>query len=168
MRSALSIDVQAPPQLVFDLAHDVTRWPALLPHYRDVQVTDRHDDGSLTARMLAIRPVVPALGYGVPVAWRARVWADPTTLGLRFRHRGGATGGMDVAWRIEPLDAGCRVTIEHVYAPALPGWASFVDRQFVRPIASRTLASFKAIAEATAPIVPARRSTTRRRTNRSI
>jgi hypothetical protein len=32
----------------------------------------------------------------------------------------------------------------------MPGWAWFVDRAFTRPIASRTLATFKALAEALA------------------
>jgi ribosome-associated toxin RatA of RatAB toxin-antitoxin module len=148
VRSSLSIDVDAPAKLVFELARDVTRWPALLPHYRDVRVVERHADGSTTARMLAVRTVVPAVGYGIPVAWRARVWQEPATLGLRFRHQGGATNGMDVSWRIEPADGACHVTIEHVFDPPLPGWAAFVDGLFVRPIAGRTLATFKAIAEA--------------------
>jgi ribosome-associated toxin RatA of RatAB toxin-antitoxin module len=168
MRSAQSIDVHAPAQLVFDLAHDVTRWPALLPHYRGVHVVERHADESLTARMVAVRPLVPAVGYGIPVAWRARVWADPKALGLRFRHLGGATRGMRVTWHIEPTDDGCRVTIVHAFDPTPAAWATFVDRLFVRPIASRTLATFKAIAEATAPLAAAKRSAPRRRTNGSI
>ena len=155
MRSAISIDVDAPAKLVFGLARDVTRWPALLPHYRDVRVLQSHDDGSMTARMLAIRPVVPALGYGIPVAWRARVWQDPAAPGLRFRHQGGATDGMEVAWRIVPAGGGCHVTIEHDFSPAAPGWALLVDRLFVRPIAGRTLATFKLIAEAVQAAAPA-------------
>jgi hypothetical protein len=55
---------------------------------------------------------------------------------------------MDVTWRIEPSERGCRVTIEHDFRPRLPGWAWFVDRAFTRPIATRTLATFAAIAEA--------------------
>jgi hypothetical protein len=55
---------------------------------------------------------------------------------------------MDVTWRIEPTDGGCRVTIEHVFAPRLSGWAALIDRWFTRPIAGRTLATFKTIAEA--------------------
>ena len=55
---------------------------------------------------------------------------------------------MDVTWRIEPIVGGSRVSIDHQFAPRLPGWAWFVDRAFTRPIASRTLATFKAIAEA--------------------
>ena len=149
MRSSISVDVRAPAGLVFELARDVERWPDLLPHYREVRVEDRHPGGAITARMLATRDVVRRLGYGVPVAWRARLGSDRPTLTLWFRHLGGATKGMDVRWRIEPADDGCRVTIEHDFAPRVPAWAEILDRMFVRPIAARTLASFKAIAEAT-------------------
>jgi hypothetical protein len=55
---------------------------------------------------------------------------------------------MDVRWRIERTASGSRVSIEHVFGPRLPGWAFVVDRLFVRPIATRTLRAFKAIAEA--------------------
>jgi len=150
MRSSISIDIDAPARLVFGLARDVERWPRLLPHYLDVRVEGREPGGALTARMVAVRAVVPRLGYGLPVAWRARTWAEPDDLRLRFAHVGGATAGMDVTWRIEPTAAGCRVTIEHAFEPAVPGWAAFLDRAFVRPIAGRTLATFKAIAEAVA------------------
>jgi hypothetical protein len=57
---------------------------------------------------------------------------------------------MDVTWRIEPTDTGSRVSIDHRFEPRMPGWAWFVDRAFTRPIATRTLATFKAIAEALA------------------
>ena len=60
----------------------------------------------------------------------------------------GATKGMDVTWRIEPLANGTRVSIDHDFRPRLPGFAWFVDRAFTRPIAGRTLATFKVLAEA--------------------
>jgi ribosome-associated toxin RatA of RatAB toxin-antitoxin module len=148
MRSAMSIDIDAPAQLVFDLARGVERWPDLLPHYLDVRVEGRDAGGAITARMLAIRAVVPRVGYGIPVAWRARTWAEPADLRLRFVHLGGATAGMDVTWRIAATAGGCRVTIEHDFDPAIAAWATFLDRFFVRPIAERTLATFKSIAEA--------------------
>jgi ribosome-associated toxin RatA of RatAB toxin-antitoxin module len=153
MHSTLSIDVEAPARLVFDLARDVERWPALLPHYRDVRVEarDAEPGGAVTARMLAIRSIVPLLGYGIPIAWRARTWAEEASLRLRFVHLGGATKGMDVTWRIEATPAGCRVSIDHAFDPRMPGFAAIVNGLFVRPIATRTLASFKAIAEAVAP-----------------
>lgn len=150
MKRAVSIDVAAPPELVFRLARDVERWPRLLPHYVRAHVVARGDDGSVTAEFVARRPLVPALGLGLPVAWRSRTWSEPDALRLRFHHLGGATGGMDVTWRIEARDGGCRVSIEHDFRPRLPGFARFVDRFFTRPIAGRTLATFAALAEALA------------------
>lgn len=147
MNSTVSVEVEAPAALVFRLARDIERWPRLLPHYVRVRAVERRPDGELVAEMVARRDVVPVLGLGLPVAWRSRTWNEPEALRLRFRHIGGATNGMDVTWRIEPTAAGCRVSIDHTFGPRLPGWAWFVDRAFTRPIASRTLATFKAIAE---------------------
>ncbi len=148
MHTEIAIDVAAPPDLVFRLARDVERWPSLLPHYASVGVEERLPDGSVVARLVARRPLVPVLGIGLPVAWRSRSWSEAGSRRLRFVHRGGATNGMDVTWRIEPLGAGTRVTIAHDFRPRLPGWAALVDRLFTRPIAGRTLGTFKAIAEA--------------------
>lgn len=151
MRSTLSIDVEAPAELVFRLAHDVERWPALLPHYVAVDVLERTADG-LTARMIVRRTLIPIVGLGLPVAWRSRTWAEPTQRRLRFQHLGGATAGMEVTWRIEPNgDGRSRVTLEHDFRPRFAPWAVVIDRLFVRPIARRTMATFKAIAEAVAP-----------------
>jgi ribosome-associated toxin RatA of RatAB toxin-antitoxin module len=148
VRSTIGVDVDAPPELVFRLARDVERWPRLLPHYVAVRPVERGGDGSVVAEMVARRPLVPVLGLSLPVAWRARTWSDESSLRLRFVHRGGATNGMDVTWRIEPRGGGARVEIDHDFRPRVPGWAAFIDAGFTRPIASRTLATLKAIAEA--------------------
>jgi ribosome-associated toxin RatA of RatAB toxin-antitoxin module len=150
MRSTISVEAAAPAELVFRLARDVERWPRLLPHYVLVRAIARGADGTLVAEMVARRELIRVLGLGLPVAWRSRTWNEPAALRLRFVHIGGATNGMDVTWRIEPTDTGSRVSIDHQFRPRLPGWAWFVDRAFTRPIASRTLATFKAIAEALA------------------
>ena len=148
MKSTLSVDVAAPPELVFRLARDVERWPRLLPHYVAVRPVERDGDGALLAQMVARRPIVPVLGLSLPVAWRARTWSEEASLRLRFVHRGGATNGMDVTWRIEERAGGCRVSIDHDFRPRFAPWAALIDRGFTQPIASRTLATFKAIAEA--------------------
>jgi ribosome-associated toxin RatA of RatAB toxin-antitoxin module len=165
MRSTVTVDVRAPASLVFALARDVERWPALLPHYLRVMVRARHAGGSITAEMVAVRAVIPRIGLGLPVAWRSRFWAEEDPLQLRFIHVGGATSGMDVTWRFVPQDAGCSVSIEHDFRPRMPGWAWSIDRLFVRPIARRTLTTFKSIAEAIAPALPqpGRRSERRQR-----
>jgi hypothetical protein len=147
VRSALSIDVAAEPGVVFGLAREVERWSTLLAHYRRSRRLARNHDGSLVVQFVAVRPIGPLDVYGLPVAWRARTWSEPADCRLRFRHLGGATAGMDVTWFIEPAAGGSRVTIEHDF-PAPLAWASFIDRQFTRPIAGRTLATFKVLAEA--------------------
>ena len=151
MDSEIAIDIDAPPGLVFDLAKDVERWAVLLPHYARSTAIERRSDGSLVVDFVARRALVPVLGLGLPVAWRSRTWNEPATRRLRFVHVAGATRGMDVTWHIEPrTDDGSttRVVIEHEFRPRLPGFAAFVDRFFTRPIAGRTLATFKALAEA--------------------
>ena len=148
MRSTMSVQMAAPPWLVFRLARDVERWDRLLPHYARSRVVARASDGARLIEFVARRPFIGLLGLGVPVAWRARTWAEPATLGLRFVHIAGATRGMDVTWRIEPSGDGALVSIDHDFRPRLPGFAWFVDQAFTRPIAGRTLATFKALAEA--------------------
>jgi ribosome-associated toxin RatA of RatAB toxin-antitoxin module len=155
MHSTIGIDIAAPPELVYRLARDVTRWARILPHYARSQVVRREPDGVLVCDFVARRPFVPVLGMGLPVTWRSRTWHEPATRRLRFVHVAGATKGMDVTWTIElvprPNGApGTRVEIAHEFTPAVPGFAWFVDRFFTRPIAGRTLASFRALAEAVA------------------
>ena len=152
MHTEISIDVDRPPRTVFDLASDISRWPVLLPHYRKVTIESRID-GKVTATMQAIRPIWRRIG--IPVWWRSQQWsdeADNDDLRLRFKHVAGATKGMDVTWHIRSTDLGSHVTIEHEFSRRLPLlgeslFPSVVDRLFVRPIAGRTLATFKKLAE---------------------
>jgi ribosome-associated toxin RatA of RatAB toxin-antitoxin module len=162
MHSDIAIDIDAPAGLVFALAHDVERWATLLPHYARSRAIDHDARGRPFVDFVARRPLVPFLGLGLPVAWRSRTWNEPETRRLRFVHVAGATRGMDVTWRIEASRDGlaCRVTIGHDFSPRMPGFALFVDRFFTRPIAGRTLATFKALAEALASGSPPPTKTT--------
>jgi ribosome-associated toxin RatA of RatAB toxin-antitoxin module len=137
---------------VFELARVIDRWPRILPHYRKVTVLSR-DGGTVVASMHASRAFGP---LRIPVRWQARAWADDSDaedLRLRFVHVGGATKGMDVTWHITPRGGnGATVAIVHDFSRRLPllGTELFpqiVDRLFVAPIAGRTLATFKRLAE---------------------
>lgn len=153
MRTTIGIDVAAPPDLVYRLARDVTRWERLLPHYaRSAVVREEPGDrGVRVCDFVARRSFVPVLGLGIPVTWRSRTWHEPASRRLRFVHVAGATKGMDVTWTIEPTaDGGTRIEIAHDFRPRVPAFAAFVDAVFTRPIAGRTLATFKALAEALA------------------
>lgn len=149
MKSEIAIDIDAEPGLVFALARDVERWSVLLPHYARSRVVDRAAEGRPVVQFVARRPLVPVLGLALPVIWASRTWNEPETRRLHFDHVAGATRGMRVVWRIEPRAAGgARVTISHEFDPPIPGFAWLVDQFFTRPIARRTLATFKALAEA--------------------
>jgi ribosome-associated toxin RatA of RatAB toxin-antitoxin module len=150
VKSTISVTISAPRELVFRLARDVERWDRLLPHYSRSRAVGRRPDGSVVVDFVARRPLIGLLGLGLPVTWRARTWNDPATLRLRFVHVAGATTGMDVTWRIEPVAGGTQVSIDHDFRPRVAPFAPFVDRFFTRPIASRTLATFKTLAEALA------------------
>ena len=148
MHSTITIDVAAPPELIFRLARDVERWELLLPHYARSRARERRADGSLVVDFVARRPLIGVLGIGVPVTWRSRTWNDQATCQLRFVHVAGATKGMDVTWRIDAVGGGSRISIDHDFRPRFALFSAFVDRVFTRPIAGRTLATFKALAEA--------------------
>jgi ribosome-associated toxin RatA of RatAB toxin-antitoxin module len=149
MHSTIAIDVSAPADLVFALARDVTRWERLLPHYASSRAVETRPDGSLVVDFIARRPVplVGVTGLAIPVIWRARTWHEPAANRLRFVHLAGATKGMDVTWHIDPMVDGCHVAIDHDFRPRVAPFAVFVDTAFTRPIAGRTLATFKALAE---------------------
>jgi ribosome-associated toxin RatA of RatAB toxin-antitoxin module len=150
VHSTIAIDVAASPDLVFALASDVTRWERLLPHYARSRARGLRKDGVLLVDFVARRPLIGLVGLGLPVTWRARTWPEPETRRLRFVHVAGATRGMDVTWRIEPNadGRGSHVAIDHEFSPTVPLFAALVDRFFTRPIAGRTLGTFRAIAEA--------------------
>lgn len=155
MRSTIGIRIDAPADRVLALAGEVERWPELLPHYRRVAIGGRRG-ARVLARMVAVRQFGP---IPVPVSWRAICWAesdDPSDLRLRFRHVRGVTRGMEVTWHIRPEDGGgCHVTIEHEFRRPLPFVAPdllprLVDRWFTTAIATRTLRTFRGLAERSA------------------
>jgi len=158
VRSSIGIRIAATPLEVFELAHDVSRWAELLPHYVASTIQGRTGDRVL-ARMVALRRFGP---IALPVAWRAICRpdaTDPTDLQLHFEHVRGVTRGMAVTWHIRPAgDAGneAEVQIVHEFRRPLPFVGPdvlprFVDRAFTRPIAGRTLAEFKRLAESQHP-----------------
>lgn len=158
--------VRAPLAVIFELARDVEGWPRHLPHYRFVRFTRRAADGGGIVEMSANRP------FGVlnwPTFWRSEmcVVGDRSRPGagtgaplVRFRHIGGITTGMDVAWEFHPAAGGREtlVRIVHVWdGPRLPlltpmgvtriAATLVIGPVFVHGIASRTLAGLAAEAE---------------------
>lgn len=141
-----SIDIRAPASVIYDIAHDVSRWATMLPHYRYVRVLERTGDDDCVCVMAARRDFVP-------VRWTAAVHLLPQIPRIEFTHVGGPATGMRVAWTFDPTTHGTRLTISHDMASlrrplvrtALG--AQIAARVFIEPIASQTLACIKALAE---------------------
>ena len=171
MRTIDERRIAASPELVFDAAADVERWPAILSHYRWVRVRERGmagaerrggsgggsgggggkeadgDGGYAIVEMAAWRPFGP-LNY--PTWWVSEMRIDRAARRIRYRHVEGITRGMHVEWRVEPAGAGADVTIVHEWdGPPWPiigrpaaDWV--IGPVFVHGIASRTLAGIAA------------------------
>jgi ribosome-associated toxin RatA of RatAB toxin-antitoxin module len=138
------LECDAPMAVAFDVVRDVERWPTHLPHYRWVKLVERAADGGGVVEMSANRPF-GALNW--PTFWRSEMSVHPETHSVRFRHTGGVTTGMDVEWRLEPLDGGSRtkLVLEHVWDgpwwPAIGPLAAtqIIGPVFVHGIATRTM-----------------------------
>jgi hypothetical protein len=146
MHSANRVEMAADLDRIVALAVDTERWPTILPHYRWVTLLDGGGDQK-TVEMAARRG-------RIPVRWRAvqTVERDGPAPVIRFRHIGGVTKGMDVAWTFQPLADGYAVTIDHEFAPPWPPVGDIIANRIIGPhfieaIAGKTLATIKGIVE---------------------
>jgi uncharacterized membrane protein len=150
MRIVDRLLMRAPVDRVFRAAMDVEQWPGLLGHYRWVRMLERRPNGGVV-EMAAWRPFGP-LRY--PTWWVSEMWVDANEGAVRYRHVQGITTGMDVIWRLDPLEGATEVTIVHDWSG--PRWpligsaaASLViGPVFIHGIASRTLAGIARYVEA--------------------
>lgn len=144
MHSELSIWIDASADSLFEIVADLSRWERVLPHYRYVRILHR-EDGLTHAAMSARRGPIP-------VFWEAMQWADAAARTIRFRHTRGITRGMEVLWRFVEERGGTRARIDHdldLRWPVVGRWISdrVIAREFIEPIAGKTLRCFKALAE---------------------
>ena len=140
--------------LVEDFISAETVSQFLIPYLHDMGayvVPVREAD--LQTEMLIVDDSVAEISDGATVI--AEGWSTPSGPiadasnpfaggGSRVIANGSAT------WTIEPRAGGTRVEIRHDFRPRVAVFARFVDRAFTRPIAGRTLATFRDLAEALA------------------
>lgn len=135
-------------QTIYRLGAEIENWPRLLPHYRSVEIV-RQQGNRYMARMKATRS-------GIPVSWSCLQARDPDTPRVYFKHIGGFTKGMEVAWDFEERpDGTVAVRISHDFRKGWPvdAFDRFVSDQivggfFVGNIAGKTLQMVKLLAEA--------------------
>jgi hypothetical protein len=89
----------------------------------------------------------------IPVSWRAVQRPLPDERRIEFRHTGGVTRGMEVAWRFAPAgDGAWEASIHHDLRLGWPLIGELVARYVIGPhfidaIAGRTLLRVKELAE---------------------
>lgn len=144
MHTTSSIVIAASLERIYAMTSDLTRWPALLPHYRWVRWMEGGPDHGII-EMAAMR------GW-IPISWTSEFSRNPEKPMLRFRHLKAFTKGMEVRWLYEPCDQGIRVTIEHDLHFRWPLLASLgeliIGKYMIGWVAPRTLAAFKKLLEA--------------------
>jgi ribosome-associated toxin RatA of RatAB toxin-antitoxin module len=154
MRTVDERVVRAPWQRIFELAADVERWPAHLPHYRFVRFRERLGAGGVV-EMSANRPF-GRLNW--PTWWMSVMEvqqgvAEGGLPSVRYRHLEGITTGMDVEWSFMRVPGGTRVMVVHLWNgprwPLISGIAAraVIGPVFVHGIASRTLEGLARVAE---------------------
>ena len=143
MHAERFVDIAAPPEVIYELAQDVARWPSILPHYRWVKVLREEPDRRII-EMAARRD-------WIPVRWTALQTLDARTPRIGFTHLSGWTKGMSVSWLFEPEGGRTRVTITHDLegSPWFGEWFGrrVIGEFFIQSIAGRTLARMKELAE---------------------
>jgi ribosome-associated toxin RatA of RatAB toxin-antitoxin module len=153
MRTVDERVVAAPPAAIFDIAADVERWPAHLPHYRFVRFREGAGQPVRVVEMSANRPFGPVQW---PTWWVSLMEVQDRPSGvpaIRFRHIEGVTTRMDVEWSFVPVAGGTHVTVLHLWnGPSWPGIGTIAARAIIGPvfvhgIASRTLEGLARAAE---------------------
>ena len=140
MHTANTIIMQAPKQLIFETAADLSGWPKILPHYRYIRYLERN----------AVRNVVvmAARRGPLPISWTSEQIIDRDRCEVRFHHLKAWTKGMDVVWSFTETPAGVVVEIRHDLRFRIPFLAPLVEpiigSLFIHPVATKTLHCMKA------------------------
>ena len=148
MQTENTVSIAGSLDRIVALAADVERWPEILPHYRWVTLLEGGGDRKVV-EMAARRDRIPVKWWAIQEIVR-----DGPTPVITYRHIGGVTKGMEVAWTFNPQADGRSylVRIHHDFRPPWPVVGGFVaDRvigpYFVAAIAGKTLATIKALVE---------------------
>lgn len=140
MNTISQLLIRAPKAKIFESAADLSRWPAVLPHYRHITYLERGQDRHLV-HMAAHRD-------GLPITWVSEQVIDRARQEIHFTHLRAFTKGMGVVWSFDEGPDGTLVRITHVLRFRVPLLAPVADRIigdfFIENIANKTLRAFRA------------------------
>lgn len=143
--------VDAPADVCFDVAADVERWPAILPHYRWVRFHSKSAFATGIVEMSAWREFLAGLKY--PTWWVSEMRCNRDEPAVYYQHIDGITRGMAVKWELNARGGQTFIRLVHEWSG--PGWpliggfaaSGVIGPHFVSAIAKRTLAGVAREAE---------------------
>lgn len=151
MRTVDECTARAPAEVCFRVAADVENWPTILSHYRWVRFRRKEAFATGLVEMAAWRHFGP---LPWPTWWVSEMTPGDDPFTVRYHHVDGITTGMDVWWRVTPVDEHTsHLSIVHEWeGPKWPLIGRFaaetvIGPRFVSHIAGRTLAGVAAAAE---------------------
>ena len=147
MHKENSILINAPYDLIFSTAADLSQWPRILPHYRWVRYIEKSPNKNLV--------VMAARRGWIPIQWTSEQEIDNDLQQVRFHHLKAFTKGMDVVWTFTETPKGVEVRIAHELKPTIPLIGSLIADWiigdfFIHYVASRTLHHMKLYLEGSA------------------
>ncbi len=153
MHSENSILMNVVPQRIFDVAADLSQWPAMLPHYRWITYLNRSPNRNIVI-MAAWRDLPMVTGAKIPIHWTSEQEIDREKMEIRFHHLKAFTKGMLVVWTFTPTKDGTEVRIVHDLHSGLPILGKLlvepiVGQFFIHFIANQTLKHMKTFVERT-------------------
>ena len=147
MHKENSILINAPRDLIFEAAADLSQWPRILPHYRWIRYIKKSQRKNLV--------VMAARRGWIPIKWTSEQEIDRELCQVRFHHLKAFTKGMDVVWTFTETPTGVEVRIAHELKPPIPLIGSLIADWiigdfFIHYVASRTLHHMKLFLEGSA------------------
>lgn len=144
MKIENAVIMNAPVDLIFQTAADLSRWTGFLPHY--LYVTYLQQSPTLNIVRMAARR------NWIPVRWTSEQEIDYAKKEIRFRHLTSFTKEMRVVWSFKPVPGGIEVRIIHELQPTIPLIGSFIVEKiiggfFIHYIANQTLINMKKYVE---------------------
>jgi ribosome-associated toxin RatA of RatAB toxin-antitoxin module len=139
----VSILIDAPAALVYELAKDQERFPQFMPDVESVTVTERHADRVLTRWKTLIEDA--------PIEWLEEDRFDDAALRIDYKLLEGDLDTFEGAWTFEAGPAGTLVALGVTYDFGVPTLAELIGptlEKKVRENAEMMLSALKAEAEA--------------------
>jgi len=140
---ATSIVIDAPADLIYELAKDQERFPQFMPDVESVTVVERHPDRVLTRWKTLIEDA--------PIEWLEEDRFDDATLRIDYKLLEGDLDTFEGTWTFASDTGGTRVALDVTYDFGVPTLAELIGptlEKKVRENAEMMLAALKTEAEA--------------------